>query len=90
MAQPADVIREMNTLGIGGETSHERSGSNGVSAPDPIGEEIVQQKKKLVEISAMADKMSDLIQQIRETAREADIALRDVEVDLALLRTEEG
>jgi methyl-accepting chemotaxis protein len=104
MAAPADVIREMEMLGIGEGTSSDAdtpssgavpsngaapsNGANGKHA-ESVAESIARQKEAVVNISKMADRMSASLQEVRDTAREANDRLKQLEVDLALLDTEE-
>jgi hypothetical protein len=95
MAAPADVIREMETLGIGKEGSASSTdsrpkpnGANGTHR-ESIAEGIARHKETVAKISRMADRMSAHLQEVRETAREADDRLKQLEVDLALLDTED-
>jgi len=92
MAAPADVIAEMKTLGIGsdiddeyGEYSDEKS-SNG---RDDTYAEMDKHRQTIVEISKMADKMSVLVQEIRNSSRETDDRLLQIETDLRILGLEE-
>jgi len=98
MAAPADVIREMETLGIGKENSSTSSDSqpksNGVNGAngkhvETVAEGIARHKETVAKISKMADRMSANLQEVRETAREANDRLKQLEVDLALLDTED-
>lgn len=94
MAAPADVIAEMKTLGIGSKASEEQSediesnGANGAVEPFPYREEVVKHRQTITEISRMADKMSTLVQEIRNTTRETDDRLRQMEADLKILGLE--
>lgn len=106
MAAPADVIREMETLGIGKENSSSSSDShtkpngtpvngatpiNGANGQhkETVSESIARHKEVVVKISKMADRMSASLQEVRDTAREANDRLKQLEVDLALLDTED-
>jgi hypothetical protein len=95
MAAPADVIAEMKTLGIGKDVDEdhedipEESGVNGFSGKLASSEEVVKHRQTIVEISKMADKMSALVQEIRNTSRETDDRLRQMETDLQILGLEE-
>jgi len=95
MSVPADVIAEMETLGIGKRASSrhdeesEGNGVNGSSARDPRREEVEKHRRTITEIAKMADKMSGLIQEIRNTSRETDDRLKQMETDLQILGLEE-
>ena len=92
MAQPADVIAEMKTLGIGRDATDDHDGDtdeSGLNGHSPIPEEVARHRRTITEISAMADKMSGLIQEIRNTSRETDERLRQMETDLKILGLED-
>lgn len=92
MAAPADVIAEMRVLGIGSDVVDDRDEipeENGVGEHAHARDEIVKNNQTIVEISKMADKMSDLVQEIRNTSRETDDRLLSVEEDLRILGLEE-
>lgn len=94
MAAPADVIAEMKTLGIGSDVDDdygdlpEENGVNGFSGDPPFHGEVSKRRQTIVEISKMADKMSSLVQEIRNTTRETDERLRQMETDLHILGLE--
>lgn len=94
MSAPADVIAEMRTLGIGGSIDDdcddlpEEKGVNGFATKAPSAIEVAKHRKMVVEISRMADKMSNLVQEIRNTTRETDDRLRQMEADLSILGLE--
>jgi hypothetical protein len=95
MAAPADVIAEMKTLGIGKDVDDdleeipEESEVNGFSGKHASSEEVVKHRQTIVEISKMADKMSALVQEIRNTSKETDDRLRQMETDIQILGLEE-
>jgi len=95
MAAPADVIAEMKTLGIGRDVDDdhddipEESVTNGFPSRNASSDEVVKHRQTIVEISKMADKMSALVQEIRNTSRETDDRLRQMETDLQILGLEE-
>ena len=94
MAVPADVIAEMKTLGIGKDVDDdyeelpEESGLNGFSGKTSSPDEVAKHRQTIVEISKMADKMSSLVQEIRNTTKETDDRLRQMETDLQILGLE--
>jgi len=92
MAVPADVIAEMKTLGIGEDADDEYGeypNGNGSNGHEPAYEEVARHRQTIVEISRMADKMSSLVQEIRNTSRETDDRLLQMETDLRILGIEE-
>lgn len=92
MAAPADVIAEMRVLGINSDVVDDRdeiSEENGVGEHVHARDEIAKNNQTIVEISKMADKMSALVQEIRNTSRETDDRLLSVEEDLRILGLEE-
>jgi len=92
MAAPADVIVDMIAISISSDTADDND-----ELPSEIGEdehvyvqdEIAKHSQTIVEISRMADKMSNLLQEVRNTSRETDDRLRQVEIDLRILGLEE-
>ena len=92
MAAPADVIAEMNTLGISSDVidEHDESPSEqGLNGHGQAYEEVAKHRQTIIEISKMADKMSSLVQEIRNTSKETDDRLLSIENDLMILGLEE-
>jgi hypothetical protein len=92
MAAPADVIAEMRVLGIDSDVVDDHDEipeKNGVVGHVNARDEIAKHNQTIVEISKMADKMSSLVQEIRNTSKETDGRLREVETDLRILGLEE-
>lgn len=93
MADRAEVIAEMELLGIGCDSKPEPEESphgNGVNGTPLTTEAAISAHLQAIgEISEMADQIGSRIEEIRETARRTDEALVELEVRLASLTTEE-
>lgn len=92
MAAPADVIAEMRTLGINSDAVDDHDELPGETSEDEhvhAQSEIAKHSQTIVEISRMADKMNNLLQEVRNTSKETDDRLRQVDIDLRILGLEE-
>lgn len=82
MTVPADVIAEMAGLGIGEPCPQKRNGSNGGSIADVTLEEIEAKRRRVAEIAKMADTMSRLVLEVRETTRELNETLTRISAEI--------
>lgn len=89
MSASPDVASELRMLGVDeddGAVSKERpSGRNGISSEQA---DIESDRRAILEISKMADRMSSLLQETRNINVETDERLRRVEADLSLIALE--
>jgi hypothetical protein len=88
MMPSPDALAERKMLGL--EEDQDRPGksprgSNGINSEQ---DDISQDRKAILEISKMADRMTSLLQESRNQTVEADERLRKVEEDLKLLALE--
>jgi hypothetical protein len=75
MSVSADVICEMEELGLGDRCPKKANGSDDFSIVDVTAEEIEAKRRAVAEIARMADAMSRLVLEASETARELNDTL---------------
>jgi len=87
MARSADAFEEMKTLGV--SPSEVKDGSNGVhsikkgNGKVSVEDEVAAQEEVLAKIADTADRMDDLVSDVRSQMREVDKRLRELDVRLA-------
>jgi hypothetical protein len=88
MSASPDALAEMRMLGIDdGESvdSNVPTRRNGINSEQ---DDIENDRRAILEISKMADRMSSLLQETRNINVETDERLRKVEADLSLIALE--
>jgi hypothetical protein len=85
MPSPVDAAFEVAMLEIDDSDRDVGSGRNGINSEAV---DIVSDRKAIHEIALMADRMTLMVQEIRNTNVETDRRLQQVEADLKLIELE--
>jgi hypothetical protein len=85
MPSPVDAAFEVAMLEIDDSDRDVGSGRNGINSEAA---DIVADRKAIHEIALMADRMTLMVQEIRNTNVETDRRLQQVEADLKLIELE--
>lgn len=79
MSSSVDAMSEVEMLGLADE---------GVNSQKAEQADIAANRKAISQISQMADRMSSMVEEIRNNSVETDSRLRQVEADLKLIELE--
>jgi hypothetical protein len=85
MPSPVDAAYEVAMLEIDDDEQDVGRGRNGINSEAA---DIVADRKAIHEIALMADRMTLMVQEIRNTNVETDRRLQQVEADLKLIELE--
>jgi len=86
MPAQVDALAEIDQIDLADDAKDAATKRNGINTEQ---NDIAADRESIQEISRMADRMTLMIQEIRNTNVEADERLRKVEADLKLIELEQ-